>query len=312
LYIVLQTTNFASGEIRGQIKPAILDYDVDGEARSELSVFRPSNGTAYSYCSMLDTIIEKRLNWQSETDTAPSLVDLDGDAIADWSFVRTDPTNGNMTVVYMSSRSDRTESVRWGNANLGDMLVFGDYDGHGKIGVAVFRTSQGDWYILPDLQNPSQYRTETWGRPSEDRPCSGDYDGDGVTDLCIVRPENGQLHWYIRRSSDWEPQTAVWGLPSDEIFPYNPVDVDADGINDVLVSRVDNGQRYFYALRSADGTWFVLPWGLESDQVKIGDFNGDGRSDFAAIREVDKRLVWYINQGPAGIRTEIWGEYGDK
>jgi hypothetical protein len=312
LYVVLQTAMFESGEIRGQIKPATMDLDVDGEGRSELSVFRPGDNTAYSYCTMLDTTMTKQMNWQSATDTTPSLVDLDGDAIADWSFVRTDPENGNMTVVYVSSRSDRAESVRWGNANFKDQLLFGDYNGEGKIGVAVFRASQGVWYILPDVRNPSQHRTEVWGKPSADKACAGDYDGDGVTDLCIVRPENGQLHWYIRRSTDWEPQTVVWGVASDEIFPYNPVDVDADGINDVLVSRVDNGQRYFYALQSSDGAWFVLPWGLATDQVKIGDFNGDGRSDFAAIREVDKRLVWYINQGPAGTRIAEWGESGDK
>jgi hypothetical protein len=307
LYVVLQTAAFQGGEIRGQIKPAAMDLDVDGEGRSELSVFRPSEGFGYSYCSMLDTTIAKQLKWDSETDTIPSLADFDGDAIADWSFVRTDPENGNMTVVYISSRDERAESVRWGNANLGDVPVFGVYDGQGKIGVAVFRSSQGVWYILPDLQNPSQYRTEVWGRPSEDKPCTGDFDGDGVTDLCIVRPESGQLHWYIRRSTDWEPQTVVWGLASDTIFPHNPVDVDADGINDILVSRVDNGQRYFYALQSANSAaWFVLPWGLEKDQVKIGDFNGDGRS------EVDKQLVWYINQGPAGNRVAEWGLSGDK
>jgi hypothetical protein len=311
LYVVLQTAMFQGGEIRGQIKPMAMDLDVDGEGRSELSVFRPSDGIAYSYCSMLNTTIQKQLTWKAETDTTPFLADLDGDGIADWSFVRTDPRNGNMTIVYAGSRSGSPTFTRWGNANLGDLIVFGDYDGNGKIGAAVYRASLGVWYILPDVQG-SDYWTALWGQPGTDRPCAGDYDGDGITDLCVVRPENGQLHWDIRRSSDWQPQALVWGLMSDEIFPASPVDVDADGINDVLVSRLVNGQRYFYALQSSDSAWFVLAWGLESDQVKIGDFNGDGRSDFAAIREVGKRLVWYINQGPSGSRTAEWGEPGDK
>ena len=313
-YIVLQTSNFPDGEVRGQIKPATLDYDVDGEGKSEVSVFRPSDGTAYSYCSMLNSTIQRQLTWRPETDGTPFLADFDGDGIGDWSFVRTDPANGNLSIFYTKSSSDSLAYVRWGNANLGDLLVFGDYDGIGKVGAAVFRTSEGVWYILPDFNfGGINARREVWGQPGgNDKPCTGDFDGDGITDLCIVRNEGGQLHWYIRRSSNHEMQTAVWGIPTDEVFPNNPVDVDADGINDILVSRVDNGQRYFYALQSSDLSWFFLPWGLGSDQVKIGDFNGDGRSDFAAIRDVDNHLVWFINQGLGDTRTAYWGLTGDK
>jgi hypothetical protein len=163
---------------------------------------------------------------------------------------------------------------------------------------------------MNNLEEGSYYN-EIWGQPG-DTPCAGDYDGDGKTDLCVVRPENGQFVWYIRRSSDNQLYRATWGLATDTIYPRNPADVDADGMNDILVSRDENGKRVFYARRSYDNSVFVLQWGLASDAVKIGDYDADGGTDFAAIREIDNQLVWFINQSSNGMRVAYWGLPGDK
>jgi hypothetical protein len=128
----------------------------------------------------------------------------------------------------------------------------------------------------------------------------------------VIRPENGHLTWYIHRSSDNGEQVISWGLDTDGIYSTSSVDVDADGMTDPLVSRNENGQRYFYALKSSDGSAFFLPWGLANDEVKIGDFDGDGKTDFAAVREADGHLVWMINQSSGGERIAYWGLPGDK
>ena len=308
IYVVLQTSAFPEGEVRGQLKTLWLDGDVDGEGRMEVSVFRPGDGYSYTYCSMNGTTINKNLDWDPKTDTEPFLADFDGDGIADWSFVRTITHNGipgMMFTAYRQSRDNQMVYINWGRSTFGDIPAYGDYNGDGKIDLAVFRSTTGEFHI-------SGIASQRWGMEG-DKPCPGDYDGDGKTDLCVVRPENGQLVWYIRLGEQY--RRIAWGLPTDEIYPTYPVNFDDDYANDLLVSRVENGQRFFYVLKSSYGefsSWFVLPWGLATDKAKIGDYDGDGRTDFASIREVNNQLVWYINQGANGTHIVYWGLSGDK
>lgn len=307
-YVVLQTTDFPEGELRGQFKPVWLDGDVDGEGRTEISIFRPSDGYSYAYCSMNNTTIRQPLtDWNPLTDSEPFLADFDGDAIADWAFVRTVTHNGTpgmMFTAYRQSRNNEMAYVYWGRSTYGDIPAYGDYNGDGTIEVAVFRPAEGKFYIMG-------VGTERWGMAG-DKPCPADYDGDGKTDLCVVRAENEQLVWYIRQSSDNQYRRTPWGLPTDEIYPGYSADFDGDGLNELLVSRIENNQRIFYALLSRNNSWFTLPWGLATDKVKIGDYNNDAISDIASIREENNQLVWYINQGTAGTSIVYWGLPGDK
>ncbi len=40
---------------------------------------------------------------------------------------------------------------------------------------------------------------------------------------------------------------------------------------------------------------------------KVSDFDGDGRADFAVIRDESGRKIWYIWQSTAGFKTVHWG-----
>jgi hypothetical protein len=56
----------------------------------------------------------------------------------------------------------------------------------------------------------------------------------------------------------------------------------------------------------------VIPWGLSSDVVKLGDYDGDGKTDPAVTRAVGPDRVFYILQSLTNTaRIEAFGQAGD-
>ncbi|MDQ4133556.1 MAG: VCBS repeat-containing protein, partial [Actinomycetota bacterium] len=61
------------------------------------------------------------------------------------------------------------------------------YDGDGDTDMAVFRPSNGYWFVNGGAI--TQFGT------SGDIPVPADYDGDGDTDIAVFRPSNG--YWFV-------------------------------------------------------------------------------------------------------------------
>jgi hypothetical protein len=97
---------------------------------------------------------------------------------------------------------------QWGS--LGDLSIVADFDRDGHADYAVWRPSNGMWWMMPS-SNP--IRTQQWGLPG-DIPLPGDFNGDEKADYAVWRASTGT--WWVMPSSN--PSSHVetqWGLPLD-------------------------------------------------------------------------------------------------
>ncbi|MEZ5307498.1 MAG: choice-of-anchor V domain-containing protein [Pyrinomonadaceae bacterium] len=114
--------------------------DFDGDQKTDLVVFRPSNSSWYIRESSTSQLRVER--WGLPTDKfIPA--DYDGDG-------KTDPAVFRNGIWYVKRSSDSQVSYYfWGLGT--DTLVLGDFDGDAKADPAVFRN--GLWYVLRSSDN---------------------------------------------------------------------------------------------------------------------------------------------------------------
>jgi hypothetical protein len=315
-YVNIHTSNFPGGEIRGQVKRANLSADYDGDGRTDVIVFRQSAQTVYVLNSLDNSISGYGLGTGMRDIFINNGGDFDGDGRADPALLKFSDDNVQMYWVILQSGTNSLRVEQWGSGVTGDAIQPSDYDGDGKMDIAVFRRSTGIWYIKESSTGNTRTVTN-FGRPN-DYPAIGDYDGDGKADLCILRGESGAsgpISWYILYSSTGQPQRFEWGAAAtDAPFFFFPIDFDGDGKQDIYVVRNVNGQRVHFVRRSSDGQMYTLPWGgATTTNPQYGDYDGDGKTDPVAREPLpggtNGFTRWHIFQSATQThRTVDFGE----
>ncbi|HNU09431.1 MAG TPA: M36 family metallopeptidase, partial [Pyrinomonadaceae bacterium] len=170
-----------------QIASTRVRADFDGDGRSDISVFRPSEGVWYENRSAAGFTA---LNWGLAGDQlTPG--DFDGDGKSDIAVFRAaaDPSLPDFYV--LRSADSSYAGFSWGLP--GDVPVVADYDGDDKSDIAVFRPSSHTYYV----RRSSTGDVLTYSGIVFGVPVAGDFDGDGKADFASYSI-NG---WFLSQSN---------------------------------------------------------------------------------------------------------------
>jgi M6 family metalloprotease-like protein len=275
------TVVITSGDPVRRIRPG----DFDGDARTDVTIFRPSSRTWFTINSSNGA--QAQVVWGSFPTDLPVFGDFDGDGKSDRAIYR--PSDGTWSI----SRSQLgATTLTWGAP--GDRPVPQDYDGDGRTDVAVYRPSTGDWYWIASSTGTGDGRN--WGIPG-DIPVVADFDGDRRADPAVYRPSTGT--WYIVNSTG-TTSSLVWGEGLD--LPV-PGDYDGDNLADIAVFRPSSGTWF---VRYSSGGSAIVVWGEDTDLPVPGYYDADGRMDIAVYRPAT--ATWYILNSSSGAPSVIqWG-----
>jgi hypothetical protein len=270
-------------------------YDFDGDGKSEVSTFRPTNGTWNARLSGNNANVTQQFGANGDL-IAPA--DFDGDNKTDYAVFR--PSGG---IWFILRSSDNTVNITQFGAN-GDLPVPNDFDGDGRADITVYRQANGGWYQLRSLLNNvfiQQFGANT------DKPVMADFDGDGRGDLAVFRTTDGTWHFFQSNTNSY--LAFPFGLGTD--IPC-PGDFDGDGKTDVAVFRASStaGQPDFYILRSSNFSFFGVEWGTPGDVPVIADYDGDGKSDVGIWRPTT--TGWFVLNSNGGVTSINFGQNNDK
>jgi len=302
--------------------------DFDGDGKTDFSVVRnTSPGTT------------EQLTWYTQrsaggftstpwgTATTDFLVpeDYDGDGKTDIAVWRPGPPFGSYFYI-LQSMSGTLRTEQFGQTG-DDPAVVGDYDGDRKADVAVYRCppvgSPGQCFFFYRGSNANPMGIITFvpwgfGQQFDFFPLIGDFDGDGKNDFCIQRTLPGAApagQFVLLRSSDGGVEYVAWGLNNDIIVPG---DYDGDGRDDFCVSRTETvfgvpGRSYYVLERDGGGTGGnPIRWGVAGDIRAPGDYDGDGKTDFAVWRPSPAPATFYVRRSSDfSLQQFQWGLVGD-
>ena len=197
-------------------------------------------------------------------------------------------------------------------ATSGVKVLTGDFNNDGRTDVALLRQS-GGWATMPvafangdgswRITNRGIGSFAGWAATSGVQVLTGDFNSDGRTDVALIRQSggwatmpvafaNGDGSWRITNSSTgsfagWAATSGVQVLTGD----FN-----SDGRTDVALLRQSAGWATLpVAFANGDGSWRITNSGVGSfagwaatSGVKVltGDFNHDGRTDVALLRQL--------------------------
>ncbi|MCP4167500.1 MAG: hypothetical protein GY759_16645 [Chloroflexi bacterium] len=317
-------------DIDDWITDTVLVADFDGDGLSDVagwdsSIWRTWHSDGLSGDQLSFSEYDNNLSSSMTGGAARFQGDFDGDGLDDlatwgssssssWQFVRAHGASG--TTFDFATVEGNLGDLTGGDT---DQMVVGDFDGDGKSDVIGWNGSAWDARISQGTSTAFDFTTVSsnlgaLGGGDATALLVGDFDGDGKTDLA-ARNDNDSA-WTIWRSAgildnDLQFQKITQTSLGADISPsdtHHIADFDGNGKSDVL-ALVDSEIDAWLSQGLDD----VMPFQLVDNnllqfggqpliQNLIGDFDGDGKTDYASLDSSGNGWVFQV-AGLARTRT---------
>ncbi len=173
----------------------------------------------------------------------------------------------------------------------------GDYDGDGKTDLAALFQEGGRISIDVHASTGSAFELERWatrqGTWSDAMQWyAGDYNADGRTDLAALFKDSGKISIDVYSSTGTSFELERWATQQGgwlETMLWFVGDYDGDGTDDLAGAFPDGGQISIDVHASTGSAFELERWATqqggwqEGMKWRSGDYNADGRTDFAAL-----------------------------
>ena len=316
---------FADWATVSGVQPLVGDFNGDGRTDVTLLRRIPGWGTmpvAFANgdgsWGITNGLIGPFADWATVSGVQVLTGDFNGDGRTDVTLLRRIPGWGTMPVAFANGDGSWRITngligpfADWATVS-GVQVLTGDFNGDGRTDVTLLRripgwgtmpvafaNGGGGWGITNGLIGPFA----DWATVSGVQVLTGDFNGDGRTDVTLLRRipgwgtmpvafANGGGGWGITNGligpfADWATVSGVQVLTGD----FN-----GDGRTDVtLLRRIPGWGTMPVAFANGGGGWGITngligpfaDWATVSGvQVLTGDFNGDGRTDVALLRQI--------------------------
>jgi hypothetical protein len=266
-----------------------------------------SNGSS-AFTSNLGTTWNPNVTWV-DVQTG----DFNGDGKTD--LLGRDLQNGQWWVA-INNGSTFTNSLwaTWNpNVTWVDVKV-GDFTGNGKDDIVGRYLQTGQWYV--GVSTGSSFSTALWATWNPNVTWVdvnvGDFNGDGKADIVGRWLQGGS--WWAGISSGASFATSQWASwnPAVTWTDVRVGDFNGDGKSDII-GRDPQAGAWYVGLSNGSSAFTTTLWASWSPtvhwvDVRVGDFNGDGKDDI--IGRVLESGQWYsgISNG-SRFTTSLWATW---